>query len=455
VRWRSGALVLALTAIIAGALGVAGPSSAPDAAGAGSPGAPLNVVLIVTDDQSLESLSVMDYVDGRSDWIRFDNAYLNNPICCPSRATILSGRYSHHTGVETNRDGSRFDDDSTLATWLDGAGYQTGLVGKYLNAYPFGRQPFVPPGWDRWYGFTKKGYTQYTLYEAGGSRPPRLRTYSKPNQYVTDLLAKKAKNVINGFAASDDPFFLLFTPNAPHAPRTPAARHLGDFARVPMPRSPNFDEADVSDKPEWVQDLPRIDRRAMDRKRREQYETLQSLDEAVRTLFETLQSNGVLDETVVVFMTDNGYSFGAHRWQTKICPYEECAATPFLVRYPGQSGRTEHQLISNVDLAPSIAAMAGAAPSGSIDGRNLVPILQNANPQWRDAVLLHGVRGNGFNADYWGVATESFKYVEYQNGDRELYDLEADPYELENVINVPSYDDEQQVLANRLAALKQ
>ena len=188
---------------------------------------PPNVILILTDDQRYDSTPALRFMDGRADWIRFPNAFVNTPVCCPSRATIFTGRYSHHTGVRRNRDGKRFDDRRTLATWLDDAGYETGMFGKYLNGYPWKtrRPTYIPPGWDAWHVFLEKSgeeegrttgyYEDYTLNEDG-----RLR---RPSGHSTDVLAERALDFIGEAIEEGRPFFLEFAPYAPHEPWTAVA----------------------------------------------------------------------------------------------------------------------------------------------------------------------------------------------------------------------------------------
>jgi N-acetylglucosamine-6-sulfatase len=399
-----------LIATLVAALGVVGVANfvpEPQEAAAGPAG--LSVVLVLTDDQSLEALQHMPATNGRSDWIRFENAFIEHPLCCPSRATILSGLYSHHTGVEDNFMGGNFAGGRTVARWLDDAGYRTGYVGKYLNGYPFDRPLFVPRGWDDWKTFVETGYDDYTLYETRGQRPSTLKRFGgRAKHYSTDLLAKRATTLISGYG--DDPFFLVLAPFAPHTPRVPAPRDAGTFTDLPITHSPNFNEEDVSDKPFWVQNRDPVNVASMERKRREQYETLQAVDDAVTRVFTTLEAQARLDDTVVVFMTDNGFTFGEHRARAKGCPYEECISTPLLVRVPGQPGRSEDALVSNVDLAPTIAALAGVTPPPDRDGVSLVPILEGGDPPWRDSVLLHDVKYGG----WWGVRTANHKYVEYE-----------------------------------------
>jgi len=223
-----------------------------------------NVVVILTDDQSPDSLPheppVMPYLQARMEdpsdhWITFTNAFLNTPLCCPSRATLLTGRYSHRTGVRTNDDGNLLDESSTLATWLRGSGYVTGLFGKYLNRYPFGRGPYVPVGWERWSGKMQGSgasvYYDYTLIEQGYLVPYG----SDPTDYSTDVLAAQVVEFIRT-APPGRPFYLEFTPTAPHPPWIPAPRDVGAYRDMRIADPPSVGEEDVSDKPAWVRRLP-------------------------------------------------------------------------------------------------------------------------------------------------------------------------------------------------------
>ena len=413
-----------------------------------------NIVFVLTDDQSLESVARMPYVSSRTDWITFDNAFLNVALCCPSRASILTGQYSHHTGVEDNQGAASLRETETVATWLQGAGYQTALLGKYLNGYTGVR---IPPGWDEWQAFTKVGYFDYALNENG-----RIVAHgSAEADYSTDVLARRAQRFI---ARQTGPFFLYLAPTSPHAPRTAAPRHRDQFIDTPIIEPPSFNEADVSDKPAWVQALAPTDQAAMENQRRKQYRSLLAVDDMVRDLFTSLQDNGELDTTVVVFMTDNGYSFGEHRYARKTCAYEECIRTPLLVRYPGAAAKHVSALAQNVDIAPTFAHLAGVTPPIAEDGRNLVPLLRGVTTTWRDSVLLHW---NGRRPDspdpedvtdvpaFWGVRTKRYKYVELETGERELYDLRVDPYELDNRAGDAALADIRADLAARLEVLRQ
>lgn len=431
----------------------------------------LNIVLILSDDQSPDSLPhdppVMPYLQGRmadptDHWTTFANAFLNTPLCCPSRATILTGLYSHHTGVQTNYDGGRLDESSTIATWLHDAGYRTGLIGKYLNGYPFGSAPYVPPGWDRWLvkeqGSQGSLYYDYVLVDQG--YPVFHGTGAQ--DYSTDVYSAAAVDFIES-APADQPFFLEVAPSGPHRPWTPAPRDAGTAASMPIARPPSLNETDVSDKPAWVRALPPLTPEQLalvEAQHRRAFETLRSIDDLVAAVVGALSRRGVLDRTVIFYLTDNGLSFGEHRWVGKTCPYEECVRTPFAVRAPWSPGaRVDPHLVSNVDLAPTIADLAGVGPPTPVDGRSLVPLLRGPPPaDWPTGVLLE-YAGDSHVPAWSGLRTDRFVYVEYATGERELYDLtgvlgSADPFELDNRAAELAYADVVARLAERLNALR-
>jgi N-acetylglucosamine-6-sulfatase len=428
-----------------------------------------NVVLILSDDQTFESIPhdppVMPKLQGLLEdptqhWIRFPNAFVNTPLCCPSRASILTGRYSHHTGVVDNGTGENLDEGHTLATSLEAAGYTTALIGKYLNLYPFGLAPVAPPGWDRWLaklqGSRLSLYQRYALTDDGF--PERFG--ASPDGYATDVYARAAADFIRT-APEDRPFFLYLAPTVPHSPWTPARRDVGSWTGS-IPRPPSFDEADVSDKPSWVRALPRIGAgwaAKLRRDHRRAYEALASLDDAVLQVLDALQARRILDDTVVLFLTDNGFSFGEHRWVTKSCPYDECIRVPFFVRFPGAAARTDEHPVSNVDLAPTIAELALSALDPPADGVSLVPLLLGRDPRsWRPGVLSEFRGGLGIPA-WWAIRTPRYAYVEYATGERELYDVAgsrgpADPYELRNVAGSRQYTRVERRLASDLRAAR-
>lgn len=397
---------------------------------------PPSIVLVVTDDQRADTLSAMPTVGNElmAEGVTFTNAFASNPNCCPSRASILTGRYSHGTGIYANsgRHGgfANFDDSSTLATWLQAAGYRTALVGKYLNGYS---GAYIPPGWDEWVAFNgPQDYFDYSLNENG-----LIRQYADlPADYSTDVLAGKASSFIR---SASGPLFLLFTPKAPHysvgtpLETTPAPRHAGAFAGIAPWRPPSYGEPDVSDKPPWISGRPPFTPAAElsgDIYRQGQLESLLAVDEALGEIIDALEESGRIGNTLIAFTSDNGLAWGEHRWFSKITPYEESIRVPLVIRYdPLTSGRTDGHLVGNVDLAPTLAKIAGVGSPGS-QGKSLVRHLEARGGQWRRSFLLE--HWGQSVPTYCGVRASRYAYFQYRGKHEELYDLASDPYQLEN-----------------------
>lgn len=439
-------------------------------------GAPPNIVLVLLDDLDAAAVAAMPNVAALlgAQGTSFANAFVTTPLCCPSRASLLRGQYVHNHGTLHHGKGSGFTafyeqgrEESTVATWLRGGGYRTALYGKYLNGYPEGADPsHVPPGWDEWASGTVAGEPyggfDYELNENG-----ELVAYgSRPEEYVTDVLAAKARGFVEGSVAAGRPFFLHLSPYAPHLPATPAPRHAEGFADATAPRGPSFNEADVADKPGWVQGMPALDAAAegeLDERYRRRLRSLQAVDELVAGLVGTLEGVGALGNTFIFFTSDNGFHQGEHRLaEGKQTPYGESIRVPLLVRGPGvPAAATVDAMALNVDLGPTFAALAGVAAPGFVDGRSLVPFLQGTPPAvWRQVGLVEhfgtvdnwerlATRVTKDRDDptverteegrslpvppYAGLRTPELLYVEYETGERELYDLRADPHELENL----------------------
>ncbi len=460
MRWR--ALAAAVAASLSLALGIARDSSS----AAASPGATprLNVVVIVSDDERLDANSRMRNVTrllGRQG-VTFDRYYTTTSECCPSRASILTGRYPHHTGVVANfgPDGyPSFDEDSTLATWLHDAGYTTALVGKYLNGYTLAGNHHVPPGWDRWVAIDsvpEEQYYRYTLNEDG-----RLVDYGRsPADYSTSVLTAKAVDFVR---ETRKPFFLYFAPVAPHLPAIPAPHDRESVHGLPPLRSPAFDEADISDKPwrsRFVRTFtPRGAAYDLDEVRARQLETLRSLDRSVGRLVGELRRRRLLRNTVIVYLSDNGFLWGEHRLGGKIWPYEESIHIPLVIRTPWRAGdgTVDHHMALNVDIAPTVAALAGVRPGITQDGRSLVAFLRGQDPPWRVDGLVEyrgpGQLRRGGPPPFRAVRTRRFLYVAYDNGWRELYDMRRDPWQLDNVADTRRYASTQTYLARRLSTL--
>ena len=406
-----------------------------------------NLVVVLTDDQTLESLRVMPQTRrlvGEAG-TTFANAFVSFPLCCPSRATLLTGQYAHNHGVRGNnppRGGvGALDQTNTLPVWLHAAGYYTAHVGKYLNGYGKVTGHDVPPGWSRWRALVDP--STYKMFDYLLSVDGALVSYgSAAADYQTDVLAAEAEEVIRD-RSGRGPFFLSVAPVAPHlegsdvggkgVPPRPAPRHAGRFAAEPLPAKASFDEADVSDKPASVRRLPRLTpgaKAAVERTYRAQLASLLAVDEMVARLVHALEETGELDRTLLVFTSDNGFFHGEHRIRDgKFLPYEEAIRVPLLIRGGGfPAGKTATQLVANVDLVPTLLAAAGVKPGRTLDGIQLLPLARDARAGRQRSLLLEALDGN--RATYTGVRTERWVWVEYDDGARELYDLQQDPLQL-------------------------
>jgi len=418
------------------------------AASAGPTGRP-NIVFVLTDDQRWDTLDTMPIVTSQlvHRGVTFTNMFAVNPLCCPSRSTILTGRYSHSTGVYSNTvpygGASWFDDHSTIATWLHKGGYRTAYIGKYLNGY---NRTWVPPGWDRWIGFDG-AFFNYGLNIDGVN----VLYGAADSDYSTDVLTDESVAFMNG-VPTGQPFFLVYAPFAPHSPATPAPRDVTAFPGLHDWRPPSYDEDDISDKPRWLRKRPHLtesDMARMDALRLHELQSLQAVDDGVGRILDTLTSLGVLENTIVVFMSDNGLLWGEHRQiDRKVSAFEESIRIPLVVRYDAvlqRRPRTESRLVTNLDLAPTFAALGGVkAPA--VEGRSLLPLL-GANPPgpaqgWRSSFTLEHLRGAGGAAaevtSYCGTRGKRWKYVVYSTHEEELYDLDADRYELQNRASDPT-----------------
>ena len=433
-----------------------------------------NIIFVLADD--LDYASVQKMPELRSvmveEGVSFENAFTSQSLCCPSRATSFTGLYAHNHQIKGNKppDGGfeKFRDEGleedTIATRLQQAGYRTAFMGKYLNGYPAGDPTYVPPGWDEWYGkINEQDLYNYPINENG-----EVVSYgSGPEDFFTDVLSGQATDFVSRAAPEDQPFFAYVAPTAPHGPATPADRHEGAFAEEEVPRPPSFDEEDVSDKPSYIRDAERITEEEasnIDDYYRQRLESMLAVDEMVGSLVEELEAAGELENTYIFFTSDNGWEQGEHRIRSgKNRAYEESAHVPLFVRGPGVAAGTKtEKLALNTDFAPTFAELAGA--SFAADGRSLAPLLQGEEPSsWRSSVLLEklpqedsseedkgqskakgkakgktgagGVPKAGPSGElaFEAVRTERYKYVEHENGEKELYDLQNDPYELESL----------------------
>jgi len=432
-----------------------------------------NIVFILTDDMRKDDLQYMPQTKEllQSRGMSFQNAFVSNSLCCPSRATIMRGQYSHNNGVWSNdpttdantsggwqtykRVGDELDN---VATRLHDAGYRTALIGKYLNGYR--NTTDIPQGWDKWFVTVEPGTYDYFDYDMNDQGTTRHYGMSD-SDYKTDVLSRKANAIITN-SAPGGPFFAYVAPVAPHEPATPAPRDAHTYDGIRGPRLPSFNEKDVSDKPSWMRRLPRLTATqiaGIDDRHERRVESLQAVDDLVGKMVGTLKNAGVMSNTYIVFTSDNGWHHGEHRVpQSKWRSYEEDVHMPLLVRGPGvAAGSTTGKLVLNTDYLPTFTDLAGAQIPPYVDGRSLLPVLSGSATSWRNAILLEAPPSLSGRPAYRGIRTVSTstttksKYVEHANGERELYRLDSDPYELINRYGVTNSSSS---LASRLKALK-
>jgi arylsulfatase A-like enzyme len=506
---------------------------------------PPSFVVIQTDDQTLDSLytafspypgaprirampNTLNLIAKRG--MTFNRYYVPYPLCCPSRVSLLTGRYSHNNGVKGNVQpnggfyGFTFRAAMThnLATWLNGAGYRTIHIGKFLNGYgdePYDEGKIVPPGWDAWHTVLKADtfhyFYGYRLNDNGqidgpfgdsgswetreyGVRDdpgcPEAPANGQPCLYETDTLTRIAYEELLGTPA-ERPFYLQLDYTAPHgdfrrpAGPEPAPRHYDWFkgARLPHDRSEGFDEGNVSDKPSFIRTAPHLTLNDIHTYRvywQKQLDSLRAIDDGVKKIIDTLGYLHRLRNTYVIFLSDNGFFFGEHRLiGGKFLAYEPATHLPLLIRGPGIRPNTRTgELSANIDVAPTVLELAGVKADKSIDGRSLVPFLHDPSLRTRRPILFESfvetndVEANGAIApsgegdggtpggngstgrrgarasasgaqasilappkDYEGIRLGPYKYIAWPDGEKELYNINRDPNELNNIVRIPNF----------------
>lgn len=438
-------LAVSLAALVAavppgGRSGVAG---AQTGQGSGRP----NVLIVITDDQRIESMGPMRRTRAwfKRDGTEFVNAFATTPLCCPSRASIFTGRYAHNHMVKTNADANELVPRSTLAYYLKQDGYQTAIVGKYLNSWTG-----QPSHFEQWHTFeNRSGYKNVPINSNG--------VVHKVKRYSTSYLASRARALVSGFEAQDArPWFLVVGTWAPHTPanaeKTYRRTKVGGWSG-----NPAVFEEDRSDKPSFVQDKE-AGFNGGKKLRTRQLRTLKSVDDLVNRLLGTMTQLGEADDTLAFFMSDNGIAWAEHGMKTKATPYFPAVRVPMFARWPGRigAGDKEPGLVANIDVAPTILDAANLEPSPEypLDGRSLL------TPVQRDRLLLEFQGGNNQpGVPTWAatLATDE-QYVEYYDDVtgapvfREYYDLVNDPFQLTNLLGDadPENDpplDEQQLLS--------
>jgi N-acetylglucosamine-6-sulfatase len=486
---------------------------------------PPSFVVIQTDDQTLDGLyatftafpgaavtrampNTLELIAKKG--MTFNRYYVSYPLCCPSRVSLLTGRYAHNTGVKGNvqPNGGYFGFSfraaysHNLATWLQGAGYRTIHIGKFLNGYgdePYDNGSAVPPGWNSWhtvlkadtdhyfYGYTlnNDGQISEPYGESGswetreyGQRDPAGCPFApeegRPCLYATDVFDWMAREELLA-TPPEQPFYLQLDYTAPHgdfrrpAGPEPAPRYYNWFkgARLPHDRSEGFDEGNVSDKPSFIREAEHLtpnDKRAYKVYWEKQLESLRSLDDGVKEVIDTLGQLHRLRNTYVLFTSDNGFFFGEHRLiGGKFLSYEPATHLPFLIRGPGiKPDSSTGELTANIDIAPTILDLAGVEADKSIDGRSMVPFLRDPELRSRRPVLFESfvqtndVEANGAIStasasstarasilapplNYEGIRLGPYKYIAWPDGEKELYNITKDPNELNNIVKTPNF----------------
>jgi len=440
-----------------------------------------NIIYILTDDQPFHTVEYMPTVKNTlmANGVVFENGFVTTPLCCPSRASILSGQYAHNHQVLNNTmpqgGAPKFDDSQCMAIWLQEAGYHTGYLGKYMNGYedlePAG---YVPPGWDEWNVFLGKnldtgledaGNLQYYFNFSMSQNGAAVEYPKSGSNFSADIVTNNALSFIR--AARDEPFFLMLGYYNPHSPFVSAPRHKDSFRAGAdywdwvQYRPPSFNEEDIRDKPDYIGDLSPLSATELDTVHKQILRSLLSVDDGVASILSALEKAGLSENTIIVYMSDNGLTLGDHRFgASKNCPYEACVKVPFIVYAPKYyPHRIESKIVANIDIAPTFADLAGATIPEYVDGMSLVPLLNDSSAAWRDEILFeHWPTDQGVGStipEFYSIRTLQWKYTEYVTGEVELYDLVNDPYELQNVAGKRDYKEMQIELAAKLLKLKQ
>ncbi|MGE5408647.1 MAG: sulfatase [Syntrophothermus sp.] len=532
------ASVLALIAAVAFAAASGETASAAADAEAAARQKP-SFVVIQTDDQTLDQLyaaytpvggqtirvmpNTLDLIAKKG--VTFTRYYVPYPLCCPSRTSLLTGRYAHNHHVRGNvqPEGGysgfavRNAFNHNLATWLQGAGYRTIHIGKFLNGYgdlPYDNGTTVPPGWSAWHTVlnadTDHFFYGYKLNDNGSIDGPfgdsgswETREYGerddfgcpnaplngKPCLYETDVFNRIATEELAG-TPPNQPFYLQVDYTAPHgdyrrpAGPEPATRHYGLFEGVPLPHnsSQGFNEGNVNDKPRFIREASFLSAEEIHTYRvyyDKALESLRSVDDGVKLIYDTLGALHRLRNTYIIFTSDNGFFYGEHRLVGgKFLAYEPSTHLPLLIRGPGiKPGGESGELAANIDIAPTILELAGVKPDLYVDGRSLYPFAHDTSLRTRRPIRFEsfvetsdveengrgpaakpakssaarsggGASVGGASAhasitappkNYYGIRLGPYKYIEWPDGEKELYDITKDPYELNNIVRQPNY----------------
>ena len=422
-----------------------------------------NIIFVLTDDLSRDLVPYMAHVRGlRATGASFDNYTVTDSLCCPSRSSILTGRFPHDTRIFSNggNDGGfrvfhrRGEEKSTIGTDLQAAGYRTGFVGKYLNGYQpdlhlDGQQHYVPPGWNDW-DVTGNGYPEYnyTLNHNHKLDPHG----SRPRDYLVDVMRTQAVHFISTSAALHKPFMLEVATFAPHAPYTPARRDIGTFARAQAPRGPAFNHL-PRPVPAWLRGYPPLkphEVTRIDHDFRKRVEAVQSVDRLIGAVEHALSAAHLTGSTDIVFSSDNGYHMGQYHLRPgKMTAFDTDIEVPLIASGPDIAHRTITAPAENIDLRSTFDAIAHTSPPRNVDGHSLLGLLGGTTPHsWRNGSLVehhgpdttpgdpdHPGKFSGDPPSYTALRTKIYTFVQYENGRRELYNHARDPHELHNLVH--------------------
>ncbi|MBU6243877.1 MAG: sulfatase [Actinomycetales bacterium] len=414
-----------------------------------SPAGPRNVVLLLADDLDWPLFEATPELQGlRAQGTTLSNFVVTDSLCCPSRTSLLRSQYVHNHRVKSNVPRTKGGWEtfyrlnrqrSCLPTWLSASGISTALVGKYLNGFP-GDQPstYVPPGWDH-FVTTVNGAIAYKGYGYELSTNGQL---TRPPDFLNDRLTADA---LDWISRTHGPFYLQFSSFLPHTPSPASPADVGHNAGAKAPRPPSFNALNRNDVP-WLSRLPAIKparQAVLDRAWARRMDSARSFARSVTAIIDALRQKGVLDSTLVVIASDNGYHVGTHRMETgKQSPFREDTVVPAVVIGSGaQPGTTIDAMTSMIDLAPTFAAWLGASVPSYADGRDLLPLIGNPGMPWRTGVLTEHFNGaepgdpdysEAEAPPYRTLRTKDWLLVHYQQADA-LYNLREDPYEMTNV----------------------
>ncbi|GAB3248216.1 sulfatase family protein [Kineosporia babensis] len=418
-----------------------------------------NIVFVLTDDLATNLVEYMPTVKAmQEEGASFENYYVSNSLCCPSRSTIFTGMYPHNTEVMTNTAATgggyymfkgRQLDQNTFATDLQKVGYRTAMMGKYMNEYQAGtpKNPGTnnPVGWDEW-ALAGSGYAgfNYQLNQNGEVK----RYGDAPEDYMTDVMSARGQDFIKRAAADGQPFMLELAPFTPHKPYIPAPRHENLYNDLKAPRTASYGKQNKN-APTWLasQKLTKSRIAKMDEQYRQRVRTVLSIDEMVADIRAQLRASGVEDNTYIVFSSDNGYHMGEHSLISgKMTAFRTDVQVPLIVVGPEvPAGAKVEDMASNIDLRSTFGDLAGAAVPTTVDGTSLAPLWSGGSLDRKYVLVEHkgmdvdkmdpdtGIFRSPIPPDYAAIRTTEWLYIKYNNGQREYYDLLKDPLELNNI----------------------